>query len=976
MKLAADDFGTFLETVHGNRPFAWQQELADRVCSGQGWPAALDVPTGLGKTAVLDVAVFALALQAELPVAERTARTRTFLVVDRRVIVDQAYDRARRLVKALSGDAEIMVEVSRRLELLAGPGAPPLTAARMRGGVSWASRWLASPRLPALVTGTVDQLGSRLLFRGYGVTQTMRPVDAALCGNDSVLLLDEAHLSQAFLRTVRAVSAYEALAEEPVVPGRALRTVLLSATLPRPTDGSLDDVLRCDPARETSLAARARLDAVKSTALLDVKAKGDLAPVLADLATTASARGASRVGVVCNTVALARAVFERLTPADGVDTALLIGRCREVERDRNAETWVRGRLAATEPRPEEGPVIVVATQTIEVGADLDLDALVIEACPLDALTQRLGRLNRLGRTASAQAVVVHDGSIHAPEAPVYGAATARTWTWFEQQVLAAGGSVPSVTPARAQATVDAAVTIDLGAGGVLADLSSDVRAGLASEPPLAPVVLGPILDLWARTHPAPDPDQEVAPFLHGLVAPRAEIEFCWRAGLTTAEQWEVELSSAPPGSHETVSVSYAEALRVLGRSNHDNPLSDLEGAAPGEDVDDVEDFGEAPGLGAWVLGPDQQAVPLEAVRSLRPGSIVVLPSSAGGHDEWGWTGVLDASTVPDVADLGSSGPLRLRLRREVWGHPAVGLAGWPDADDEDRDNALTSVLEILRDKADPDSVRGQHLLAVLDASSRKRRWSVAGAVVTAPRDGVAVDRDDGTATTPVSSCRSLSSVGLERHLRDVERVGAAIAGSLGLAPRLVRSVALAGLAHDLGKADQRFQLLLHGGNRYRHELAVELLAKSGAPETGWKERRAIQERAGWPLGMRHEAVSAALLADLGTREPAVFDGVDAELVLHLVGTHHGYGRPLQPPVVDDAPITVTVALPGSGIASVPSADAVLDWEQPERFARLCKRYGRWGLALLESVVRLADMSVSEGYDCELGNEAQPAPVVA
>ena len=59
-----------------------------------------------------------------------------------------------------------------------------------------------------------------------------------------------------------------------------------------------------------------------------------------------------------------------------------------------------------------------------------------------------------------------------------------------------------------------------------------------------------------------------------------------------------------------------------------------------------------------------------------------------------------------------------------------------------------------------------------------------------------------------------------------------------------------------------------------------------------------------------------------------------------------------------------------------SADAVLDWEQPERFARLCRRYGRWGLALLESVVRLADMSVSEGYDCELGNEAQPAPVVA
>jgi len=57
---------------------------------------------------------------------------------------------------------------------------------------------------------------------------------------------------------------------------------------------------------------------------------------------------------------------------------------------------------------------------------------------------------------------------------------------------------------------------------------------------------------------------------------------------------------------------------------------------------------------------------------------------------------------------------------------------------------------------------------------------------------------------------------------------------------------------------------------------------------------------------------------------------------------------------------------------VTSADAVLDWEQPERFARLCRRYGRWGLALLESVVRLADMSVSEGYDGERASEVDTA----
>ena len=42
---------------------------------------------------------------------------------------------------------------------------------------------------------------------------------------------------------------------------------------------------------------------------------------------------------------------------------------------------------------------------------------------------------------------------------------------------------------------------------------------------------------------------------------------------------------------------------------------------------------------------------------------------------------------------------------------------------------------------------------------------------------------------------------------------------------------------------------------------------------------------------------------------------------------------------------------------VPS-ERTVSLDHPARFARLNRRYGSWGLALLESVVRCADMTVS------------------
>jgi CRISPR-associated endonuclease/helicase Cas3 len=87
--------------------------------------------------------------------------------------------------------------------------------------------------------------------------------------------------------------------------------------------------------------------------------------------------------------------------------------------------------------------------------------------------------------------------------------------------------------------------------------------------------------------------------------------------------------------------------------------------------------------------------------------------------------------------------------------------------------------------------------------------------------------------------------------------------------------------------------------------------------------------------------------------------VDRDLLIHLVVTHHGWGRPLLPPADDQAGGKVTFELDGTEV----SADADLsatDWQQPRRFRALTDRYGTWGVALLEAIVRQADQSVSAG----------------
>jgi CRISPR-associated endonuclease/helicase Cas3 len=222
--------------------------------------------------------------------------------------------------------------------------------------------------------------------------------------------------------------------------------------------------------------------------------------------------------------------------------------------------------------------------------------------------------------------------------------------------------------------------------------------------------------------------------------------------------------------------------------------------------------------------------------------------------------------------------------------------------------------------------------------------------------------DDDTEACGTSASPTARAVTLSAHQSAVRDRAGEIARNVGLSAPVVQAVMLAAGFHDEGKRDPRFQLMLHAGDRWQHAAAAAPLAKSGMDPADRAAFRRAQRLSRYPQGMRHEALSARIAAqvltasapiDAGGREPG--DGApDLDLVIHLIASHHGYARPLLPPVTDPSPVEIELGSHGSGYPALSSAETV-DWDGPGRFARLRDRYGPWGLALLEAIVRLADI---------------------
>jgi CRISPR-associated endonuclease/helicase Cas3 len=836
------DFEHDFQVVTGNPPFPWQRALYERFIA-EDFPHTCDLPTGLGKTSVLAIWLLALANNARLP-------RRLVFVVNRRTVVDQATTDAERLrVQLRSPEAQ---HIRAALGALCAVSSPdPLTISTLRGEFADKGEWRRDPARPAIIVGTVDMIGSRLLFSGYGCGFRSKPLHAGFLGQDALLVHDEAHLEPAFQCLLETLSKEQLRCREP----RPLKVLALSATARSQADFVLT------PEDLSHPIVKKRLHAAKSLHLHHIGDRRDLPSAMAE----AAAKLDGKVMVFLSSVDHAEKCATILRKARK-EVVVLTGTMRGAERDSLVTTPIFAAFLPEPPEnvvPQSGTAFLVATSAGEVGVNLSADNLVTDLPPFDSLAQRLGRVNRFGEG---------NAKVHVFAEKLQKASD-------NQEDSEADDSASSGKPrelydnARIQTEHLIRALPPLSNGGrsaspaALRDLPYAERSG-ASTP--LPVILhcdALIFDRWSYTTiigPLPG-RRPVAEWLHG----KAE----WEPPRTTVA-WRNEVTWLREED--------------LGRENLDDFLADYP-LRSRETLSDVTSrvhkhlqtivAQSGPQL-AWLVreGLPAQIVKLDDLvgqydskkNPILDNATVILAPSAGGLNN----GLLDGAAEFDAETLYDRGPDDdRRVVNEAEDGPTTSR-GW------------RLVRAVPFERSDEDVVKWWLLQA------RSKRAD-----------------DEGSSTSSVELL-------LDTHLQRSEAWAVRLAERLDLPALERQALTLAARAHDLGKRRSVWQRSIR-----RH--AEPYLAKGNVIPSLLNH-------------YRHE------LGSLGECDFGELSEEGSDIALHVIAAHHGRARPHFPIKESYDP-----ELPNELVASLVE-------EVPLRFDRLQRRYGRWGLAWIESILRAAD----------------------
>ncbi len=878
-------------------PFPWQVALLERFSSA-AIPAALDIPTGLGKTAVMAIWLVARACGAPIP-------RRLVYVVDRRAVVDQATTVAERLRAWADRDPSV-----RKALALSGP----LPISTLRGQHVDNRAWLEDPVAPAIVLGTVDMIGSRLLFGGYGVSRKMRPYHAGLLGSDTLIVLDEAHLVPPFERLVEQIgSGLDAhgrtlgpadAALKPLVP--PIRLLSLSATgRARPAD----EVFRLTADDDEHPLVKQRVSASKRLMLQDEVSATDLPEHLAEHAWEQAGKGTrpARIIVFCTSRDHAQKVQEALGKLAGkqvvIDTELFVGGRRVHEREETAR-WLaeRGFVAGTGGKPER-PAFVIATAAGEVGVDLDADHAVCDLVAWERMVQRLGRVNRRGDGAATVIVVpasIEDGKQKA------------------QKLRHA--AVRELIQALPRTEDDA---FDASPAALTALKHKPELAALieqASTPaPLHPPLTRALVEAWAMTSLEEHTGRpEVAPWIRGWPdeEEKPQTTVVWRTHLPIDDDGQIFSRQDLERFREAADPHLSERL-------------------------ETETWRVLEWLGARVKGlqpPSTDEAGLwRSERPLRGTDVlaIVLDTPSGKHV---------ALRASDFADKKKRDNIDYALRHATLvvdcrlGGLASGLLK-DDADEAARDVTEIDVdaqaegaqrivpfrIRRVTDTAEAAAAQGwrtEASIALRRSDDGETAWLVIESLT-----GELAESEDGR-----SGARRAQL--LDEHETWTEAAARRIADALSLPPEYAEMLAVSARLHDEGKKAERWQSAFKapgGGKPY---------AKTTSRPNLDLLRGYRHELGSLPYAEVHERVQALPLAL-------------RELCLHMIAAHHGNARPLIR--TDSAP-------------EPPSRLVDRAREIALRYSALEKAWGPWGLAWWEALLRAADQQASRLNDEQGGSD--------
>lgn len=911
---------------------------------------------------------------------------RLVYVVDRRAVVDQATEVAESL--------RAWVATERAIADALGLGARPLPISTLRGQHVDNRAWLEDPSSPAIVVGTVDMVGSRLLFSGYGVSSKMRPYHAGLLGADTLVVLDEAHLVPAFEDLLRQVErgADSFGPKEPSLRGVIPEFKLLSLSATgRQTDTTmltLSDDDRSNPIVMKRLTAKKALRIVdlanvaeatanpadgKSAEDADETTKKNKGPkltgVLAKQAWEVTTQGSAQVRclVFCNARKDATAVAAELrnlaksAGANEPTIELFVGGRRVKERTQARDALARlGFLAGTAVNLERS-AFLIATSAGEVGVDLDADHMVCDLVAWERMVQRLGRVNRRG-DGEARVIVVID------EGPPDTKDDKRILELFDKRTKALKarkelqGALPSdkrklkksvaafkdddakklaayeaeVAQHKALRKLLEAVAKDGGSLSPDALLALRARADLADAlrdattvEPLRPELTRPLVDAWSMTSLDEHPGRpEVESWLRGF-RPKdpPQTTVVWRRhlpvradGFLDAKAARRFFEAAPPHTSEELET---ETRLVLD----------------------------------WLI---ERAVSKANDKEAALSASHVVAIALGGRGEpKGWR------TLSQIADLKSKGQAEKREAREELEKLLTGatlvvdarLGGLKDGLLNDNENMLVTAADddsgwLIRPDVEGVPVTGFRIrkwVASEEKESAQHTTRAAGWVprhrfVTREEDGepaesLLIEGWAGEAATEDERAEADRPQQLDEHQSWTEDCARQIAQRLGIETDRANLLALAARFHDEGKRAVRWQ------RAFKAPIDGRPYAKTKGPID-------------FDLldGYRHELGSLPYLE--AHKEFKALGTEDQDFVLHLIAAHHGFARPMiGTSGCDDAPPSI--------VEERARAVAL-------RFARLSRRWGPWGLAWWEALLRSADQTASrKNQQAATAQEEQP-----